>query len=78
MLKGVLASAKASSFSRENSTIASGEVNTILFITVAFFSALNIPFESEQKQKFQITISPPVLHAKRKYSLTLDIKFQPW
>ena len=37
-----------------------------------FFSALNIPFESEQKQKFQITKSPPVLHAKRKYSLTLD------
>ena len=31
-----------------------------------------IPFESEQIQKFQITISPPVLHAKRKYSLTLD------
>ena len=27
------------------------------------FSALNIPFESEQKQKFQITKSvPPVLH----------------
>ena len=54
------------------STIASGEVHTILFITVAFCSALNIPFESEQKQKFQITKSPPVLHAKRKYSLTLD------
>ena len=36
------------------------------------FGALNIPFESEQKQKFQITKSPPVLHAKRKYSLTLD------
>ena len=66
-------------FSPENSTIASGEVNTILFITVrAFqltpyahsiaddrrntvFSPLNIPFESEQKQKFQ-----------RKYSLSLD------
>ena len=26
------------------------------------FSALNIPFESEEKQKFQITKSPPVLH----------------
>ena len=48
-------------FSRENSTIASGEVNTILFITVSFCSALNIPFESEQKQNFQITVkSPPV------------------
>ena len=47
-------------FSRENSTIASGEVNTILFITVAFCSALNIPFESEQKQKnsdYKITSS---------------------
>ena len=37
MLKGFLTSAKAYSFSRENSTVASGEVNTILFITVAFF-----------------------------------------
>ena len=62
MLKG-LTSVKASIF-RENSTIASGKVNTILFITVAFCSALNIPFESEQKQKFQITKTPPVLHAK--------------
>ena len=26
------------------------------------FSVLNIPFESEQKQKFQTTKSPPVLH----------------
>ena len=47
----------------------SGEVTTILFITVnAFYglrqtySALNIPFECEQKEKFQITKSPPVLH----------------
>ena len=30
------------------------------------FSALNIPFESEQKQKFQITKSPPVLHRHEK------------
>ena len=46
-------------------------VNTILFITVhsivdaryyTLFSTLNIPFESEQKQKFQVTKSPPVLH----------------
>ena len=29
---------------------------------IPFFSALNIPFESEQKQKFQISKSPPVLH----------------
>ena len=37
-----------------------------------FFSALNITFESEQKQTFQITKSP---HAK-KYCLTLD-NFSP-
>ena len=36
-----------------------------------FFSALNILFESEQKQKFQITKSSVSL-AKRKYSLTLE------
>ena len=59
MLKAFWRPLKALIFSWENSTIASGEVSTILFITVAFFSALNIPFESEQKQKFQITISPP-------------------
>ena len=70
MLKGFLH--WGFNFSRENSTIASGEVNTILFIAVAFCSALNIPFESEQKQKIQITKSPPALHAKRKDSLTLD------
>ena len=39
---------------------------------IPFFSALNIPFESEQKQKFQIKKSPPVVHAKQKYSLILD------
>ena len=72
MLTGFLTSALALNFSRENSTIASGEVNTILFITVIFLNALNIPFESEQKQKFQVTKSPPVLQVKRKYSLTLD------
>ena len=39
---------------------------------VTFFSTLNIPFKSEQKQKFQIKKAPPgVSHAKRKYSLTL-------
>ena len=36
------------------------------------FLAHWIPFESEQKQKFQITKSPPVLHRHEKYSLTLD------
>ena len=36
-----------------------------------FFSVLNIPLESEQKQTFQITKSS-VSHAKQKYSLTLD------
>ena len=30
------------------------------------FSALNIPFESEQKQKFQITKSSPVSHRHEK------------
>ena len=40
---------------------------------LVFFSALNIPFESEEKQKFQITKSSNgILHAKRKYILTLD------
>ena len=43
--------------------------------TQYLYSALNIPFESEQKQKFQITKSS-VSHAKRKYSLTLD-NFSP-
>ena len=67
MLKGFLTSAEVFFFSRENFTIASGEVNTILFIPSAhstadarrntFFSALNIPFESQQKQNFQITKS---------------------
>ena len=61
MLKGFLTSAKVLTFfSRENSSIASGEVSKMLFITAdarrnTFFSALNIPFEGEQKQKFQIT-----------------------
>ena len=37
MLKGFLASAEVPIFSRENSTIAFGEVNTMLFITVSAF-----------------------------------------
>ena len=37
------------------------------------FSALNIPFGSEQKQKFQIIQSPPgILQAKQNYNLTPD------
>ena len=83
MLKGFLTIAEVSIFFPENSTIASGKVNMILLITasafpwltpdvISFFSALNIPCKSEQKQKFQITKSPPVLHGKWRYSLTLD------
>ena len=45
-------------FPPENYTIASGEVNTPDIIPCL---AHWIPFESEQKQKFQIKKSPPVL-----------------
>ena len=66
MLKGFLTSSKVLLFSRENSAIASGEVNTIQSYLSSsthsmadarrntFFSALNIPFESEQKKKFRL------------------------